>query len=106
LNPLILNSSDIKAGRKFPERLKERRAELRRALEARKEVIWPIVLAHEDHLLIDGHCRYSTLKEMSIPEICCYVDALLITEPCNPFFTSTKTIQGYTQQRRALFIGY
>src|SRR5467141_1738975 len=44
LNPLILNSSDVKSGREFAERLKERRSELRRALEAGRAVIWPIVI--------------------------------------------------------------
>src|SRR2546421_10309152 len=33
LNPLILNSSDLNTGRKFAERLTERRLELRKALE-------------------------------------------------------------------------
>jgi len=73
LNPLILNSSDLKTGRKFTERLTERRLELRRALETRGVVIWPIVLLREDNLLVDGYCRHSTLQEMGIPETYAYV---------------------------------
>ena len=73
LNPLILNSSDVKTGRKFAERLKERRLELRRALEARGAVIWPIVLLREENLLVDGYCRHSTLQEMGIPETYAYI---------------------------------
>ena len=73
LNPLILSSSDFKTGRKFAERLKERRAELRKALEAPRAVIWPIVVSREEKLLIDGYCRHSTLQEMGIPEAYAYV---------------------------------
>jgi len=73
LNPLILNSSDVKTGRKFAERLEERRSELRRALEARRAVIWPIVLLREENLLVDGYCRHSTLQEMGLPETYAYI---------------------------------
>ncbi len=73
LNPLILNSCDLKTGRKFTERLAERRLELRRALEARGAVIRPIVLLREENLLVDGYCRHSTLREMGIPETYAYV---------------------------------
>ena len=78
LNPLILNSSDVKTGRKFAERLKERRSELRRALEARRAVIWPIVLLREENFLVDGYCRHSTLQEMGIPETYAYVGTTIV----------------------------
>ena len=78
LNPLILNSSDLKSGRKFMERLKERRSELRRALEARRAVIWPIVLSREENLLVDGYCRHSALQEMGIPETYAYVGTSIV----------------------------
>jgi len=78
LNPLILNSSDVKTGQKFAERLKERRSELRRALEARGAVIWPIVLVREENLLVDGYCRHSTLQEMGIPETYAYVGTKIV----------------------------
>src|SRR6266849_535157 len=73
LNPVILNSSDIKTGQKFVERLRERRFELRKALEVGEAAIWPIVLLQEEQLLVDSYCRHSTLKEMSIPEAYGYV---------------------------------
>jgi len=78
LNLLILNSSDVKTGRKFAERLKERRSELRRALEARRAVIWPIVLVREENLLVDGYCRHSALQEMGISETYAYVGTSII----------------------------
>ena len=73
MNPLILSSADIKTGRKFIERLRERQWELREALEAGGAVIWPIVLLREGQLLVDGYCRHSTLREMNIPETYGYV---------------------------------
>jgi len=73
MNPLILNSADPKTGRKFMERLTERRSELRKALETSGTVIWPIVLLREQKLLVDGYCRHATLQEMNIPEAYGYV---------------------------------
>ncbi len=78
LNPLILNSSDVKTGRKFSERLQERRLELRKALESRGAVIWPIVLSREENLLVDGYCRHSTLQEMGVPETYAYVGTTIV----------------------------
>ncbi|HWY27997.1 MAG TPA: hypothetical protein VNW25_01935 [Candidatus Sulfotelmatobacter sp.] len=78
LNSLILNSSDIKTGRRFTERLTERRLELRKALEAGGAVIWPIVLLREDNLLVDGYCRHSTLQEMGIRETYAYVGTTIM----------------------------
>jgi hypothetical protein len=77
LNPLILDSTDLKTGRKFVERLEERRSELRKALETGGTVIWPIVLVREEQLLVDGYCRHSTLREMNIPEAYGYVGHLV-----------------------------
>jgi hypothetical protein len=76
MNPLILNSADIKTGRLFTERLRERRTELRQALETGGAIIWPIVLLREERLLVDGYCRHSTLQEMKIPEVYGYVGHL------------------------------
>lgn len=78
LNPLILNSSDVKTGRKFTDQLKERRLELRKALEGRGAVIWPIVLLREDNLLVDGYCRHSTLQEMGITETYAYLGTTIV----------------------------
>ena len=78
MNPLIVNSADLKTGRKFMERLRERRSELRKALETGGTVIWPIVLLREQQLLVDGYCRHSTLQEMNIPEAYGYVGRIVV----------------------------
>ena len=78
LNPMIMNSSDMRTGRRFTERLKERRSELTKALEARGTIIWPIVLLREDNLLVDGYSRHSTLLEMDIPETYAYVGTTIV----------------------------
>ncbi len=78
LNPLVLNSADMKTGRKFMERLRERRLELRKALEAGEAIIWPIVLLHEEHLLVDGYCRHSTLQEMNVPKAYGYLGRSMV----------------------------
>src|SRR5207245_9742222 len=75
---VIVNSADLKTGRKFMERLRERRTELRKALEAGGTVIWPIVLLREQQLLVDGYCRHSTLQEMNIPEAYGYVGRIVV----------------------------
>ncbi len=79
LNPLIVNSCDPKTGRKFTDRLGERRAGLEEMLKNGKAVIWPIVLLQEGQFLIDGYCRHSTLKEMGIPEAYTYVGRMIST---------------------------
>jgi hypothetical protein len=73
LNPKIMNSTDINTGRRFTERLAERRAALLRALQSAGTVILPIVLLREENLLVDGYCRHSTLQEMGVPETYAYV---------------------------------
>jgi hypothetical protein len=77
MNPFILNSADLNTGRKFMERLTERRSELRKALEAGGTVVWPIVLLREQKLLVDGYCRLSTLQEMNIPEAYSYIGGII-----------------------------
>jgi hypothetical protein len=73
LNPMIMNSTDMNTGRRFTERLAERRAALLRALRSAGTVILPIVLLREENLLVDGYCRHSTLQEMGVPETYAYV---------------------------------
>lgn len=72
LNPLITESHDLKTGRRFTDRLRERRKDLRRALESGEAAIWPLVLVGDDHFLIDGYCRHSTLGEMGVSSAYCY----------------------------------
>ena len=67
LNPMIMESWDVKTGKSFRDRLKERTSELCRALDQDKAVIWPLVMIDSHNLLIDGYCRHSVLTEMGIP---------------------------------------
>ena len=79
LNPVIMESYDINTGRRFKDRLKERSFELRRVIDRRKEVIWPLVLIDDLHLLIDGYCRYSTLADIGIPRAYGYSGRIAIS---------------------------
>lgn len=60
----------------FEERLAQRSKELRRAIESYGAVIWPITVRGEDMLLVDGYCRYTTLRAMNIPRVYAYVGKL------------------------------
>jgi hypothetical protein len=77
LNPLILDSIDVRTGRKFTERIAERRAELRQVFERGGARIWPLVTIGDERLLVDGYCRHSTLSEMRIPEAYSYVGRIV-----------------------------
>jgi len=74
----ILGLSDIKPDSNYihSARLKERSAELRRAIEVFGSVIWPIVVRAEGHELADGYCRYTALKEMGIRRLYAYVGSV------------------------------
>ena len=61
-------------------RLKQRRTEMRRAIEVYGSVIWPIVVREEGFLLADGYCRYTALKEMGIQKVYAYVGSLTSIE--------------------------
>ena len=60
-------------GYSFEERLAKRSQELRKAVETYGSVIWPVIVRDEDMQLVDGYCRYTTLRAMSIPRIYAYV---------------------------------
>ena len=63
-------------GYNFEERLAKRGQQLRKAVETYGSVIWPIVIRGEDMQLVDGYCRFTTLKAMSVPRIYAYVGSL------------------------------
>ena len=71
----ILDTVDVTPGSDYvkSERLKRRRAELRRNIETYGPVIWPLVVRAEGNILADGYCRYTTLKEMGVPRVYAYV---------------------------------
>lgn len=71
----ILSLADVKPDSDYirSDRLKQRTAELRRAIEVYGSVIWPIVVRAEGHLLADGYCRFSALREMGASRVYAYV---------------------------------
>ena len=73
LNLDIMNHVDEKSGYKFVEALAKRSGSLQRTNEEYASEVWPVILRKEDYLLLDGYCRFTTLKNMRIPKICAYV---------------------------------
>jgi hypothetical protein len=76
LDEFALNYVDAKSGYNFAERLAQRRKELRKAIELFGQVIWPIVIREEGMEVLDGYCRYTTLKEMGVTRAYAYVGML------------------------------
>lgn len=76
LDEFALNYVGPKSGYNFAERLAQRRKELRKAIELFRLVIWPIVIREEDMEVLDGYCRYTTLKEMGVTRVFAYVGGL------------------------------
>ena len=65
-----------RVGYNFEERLAKRSKQLRKAVETYGSVIRPIVVRGEDMQLVDGYCRFTTLKAMNVPRIYAYVGSL------------------------------
>jgi len=63
-------------GYNFEERLAKRSGRLRKAVQTYGSVIWPVVIRGEDMQLVDGYCRFTTLKAMNVPRIYAYVGKL------------------------------
>ena len=76
LDEHMMRFVDPKTGYNFPEHLATRRKELRYAIENCGIVIWPIIVRREDMQVLDGYCRYTTLKEMNVPRVYAYVGTL------------------------------
>jgi len=60
-------------GYNFEERLTQRSTELRKAIEKYGSIIWPVTVRGEDMQLVDGYCRYTTLKAMNVARVYAYV---------------------------------
>lgn len=73
LNPKIINYVDLERDYIFSESLIKRSQELKEAIERYAVVIWPIIVTGEDCVLIDGYCRYTTLKMMNVKRIYAYI---------------------------------
>lgn len=74
----VLDVAQITPGSDYAksERLKQRRAELKRTLETYGSAIWPVVVKAEGNTLADGYCRYTTLREMGVPKVYAYVGSV------------------------------
>lgn len=76
LNPDIMNYADRERGYVFTKRLAQRRRELQRVIENFGVVIWPLIVREEDMQLVDGYCRYATLKAMNISRTYVYAGTM------------------------------
>jgi len=75
LDPRIVNLVDLETGGPFLDSLAKRSQELKEAIGKFASVIWPVIVKKEDFTLVDGYCRYSTLKAMNVSKIYAYVGA-------------------------------
>jgi hypothetical protein len=73
LDDRIMNYVDKKTGYNFSEHIAKRRQQLRHAIEAYGTAIWPIIIRKEDMQVLDGYCRYTTLREMGVSRIYSYI---------------------------------
>ena len=69
----IMNYVDPERGYVFSKSLEKRSGELRHNMEAGAVVLSPLIIRKEDTQLVDGYCRYTTLKAMGVPRIYTYV---------------------------------
>lgn len=76
LDEHAMNFVDAKTGYNFPEHLAKRRQQMSHAIENYGTVIWPVIVRKEDMQVLDGYCRYTTLREMNIPRIYAYMGTL------------------------------
>jgi hypothetical protein len=76
LNPDITNYVDTKRRWNFSESLTKRRKELQESIKMYAAVIWPLVIRREDMQLVDGYCRYDTLRAMEVSKTYAYVGSL------------------------------
>jgi hypothetical protein len=77
LDPDIMNYVNGKMGYNFGESLRKRSEVLQREIKEFAQVIWPMIVKHENMQLVDGYCRYAALKTMGISRIYVYVGALV-----------------------------
>jgi hypothetical protein len=62
-----------RTGYNFEERLAQRSNELRKIIEKYRSIIWPITVRGEVMQLVDGYCRFTTLKAMEVARAYAYV---------------------------------
>jgi hypothetical protein len=76
LNPAIMKYVDPQRGYVFSERLEERSRQLQESIRIAGSVIWPLIVRKKDMQLVDGYCRYSTLRAMGMSTTYAYVGTL------------------------------
>jgi hypothetical protein len=76
LNPDIMNYVDYERDYVFLESLEKRSADLRHNMDAGAVVLSPLIIRKEDYQLVDGYCRYTTLKAMSVTRTYTYIGSL------------------------------
>jgi len=76
LNPDIMNYVDPTRDYVFSKSLEKRSAELRQSIELGGVVLSPLILRNEGTQLVDGYCRYTTLKAIGVSRIYTYVGNL------------------------------
>jgi hypothetical protein len=76
LDPDIMNYVDPERGYVFSKSLEKRSADLRHSMEAGAVVLSPLTIRKEDYQLVDGYCRYMTLKAMSVSRTYTYIGSL------------------------------
>lgn len=77
LDPDIMNCVNGKTGYNFAESLTKRSEVLQGEIKEFAQVIWPMIVKQENMQLVDGYCRYTTLKTMGISRIYVYVGAIV-----------------------------
>jgi len=76
LDPEIMNYVDPERGYVFSKSLEKRSAELRHNIEAGAVVLSPLIIRKEDYQLVDGYCRYTALKAISVSRTYAYIGSL------------------------------
>jgi hypothetical protein len=76
LDPDIMNYVDPERGYVFSKSLEKRSAELRHNMDAGAVVLSPLIVRKEDYQLVDGYCRYTTLKAMGVSRTYTYIGSL------------------------------
>jgi len=76
LNPDIMNYADPERGYVFSRSLAERSQELQESIKMGGVAISPLVVMGEDAQLVDGYCRYATLKAMNVSRVYAYIGIL------------------------------
>ncbi len=76
LDQATMSYVDAQTGYNFPERLAKRRQEMRKGIQMWGRVIWPIIVREEDMQVLDGYCRYTTLREMGVPKVYAYLGSI------------------------------